>query len=200
MNEREAFLKAICENPDDDTPRLVFADWLQENGNEHDRARAEFIRLQVQFAALLRGAAPGAEEVRKQERAIWAEHKETFRAELPEIGGVAWFPEFHRGFVERCTISSDSQFLQQADAIFTQVPIQHIEIGKFTACKGFESLTHLKRLKSLRLINRRASEAMIRRLMTCDQFNDAMILDLHLGEAGRTFNGQLRKKFGSRII
>ncbi|MBY0460810.1 MAG: TIGR02996 domain-containing protein [Gemmataceae bacterium] len=51
MNEREALLRAVCENPDDDTPRLVFADWLQENGDEHDQARAEFIRAQVRSAA-----------------------------------------------------------------------------------------------------------------------------------------------------
>ncbi len=55
MNEREALLRAVCENPDEDTPRLVFADWLQENGDE---ARAEFIRVQI---ALARGsiAIPG---------------------------------------------------------------------------------------------------------------------------------------------
>jgi hypothetical protein len=27
MNERDAFIRVICERPDDDTPRLVFADW-----------------------------------------------------------------------------------------------------------------------------------------------------------------------------
>jgi len=40
MTERDALLRAVCENPDDDTPRLVFTDWLQENGEEE---RAEFI-------------------------------------------------------------------------------------------------------------------------------------------------------------
>lgn len=38
------FLAAIVAAPDDDTPRLVFADWLDENG---DPDRAEFIRLQT---------------------------------------------------------------------------------------------------------------------------------------------------------
>ena len=37
MNEREALLRAICEHPDEDTPRLVFADWLQENGDDSDQ-------------------------------------------------------------------------------------------------------------------------------------------------------------------
>ena len=41
--EADAFLDAIFDNPDDDTPRLVYADWLQEHGQEN---YAQFIRLQ----------------------------------------------------------------------------------------------------------------------------------------------------------
>ncbi|HEY1190417.1 MAG TPA: TIGR02996 domain-containing protein [Gemmata sp.] len=38
MNEREAFLAAIAAGPwDDETTRLVFADWLDEHG-EHEEA------------------------------------------------------------------------------------------------------------------------------------------------------------------
>jgi uncharacterized protein (TIGR02996 family) len=43
LAQHEAFLRAIFDAPDDDTPRLVYADFLQENGqSEH----AEFIRWQ----------------------------------------------------------------------------------------------------------------------------------------------------------
>ena len=45
-DEREAFLNAIFESPDDDLPRLVFADWLDERG-ESDWA--ELIRCQCQI-------------------------------------------------------------------------------------------------------------------------------------------------------
>ena len=31
MSDRSALLAAVCANPDDDAPRLVFADWLDEN-------------------------------------------------------------------------------------------------------------------------------------------------------------------------
>src|SRR5579884_708793 len=31
--EEEAFLQAITANPDDETPRLVYADWLEERGD-----------------------------------------------------------------------------------------------------------------------------------------------------------------------
>jgi uncharacterized protein (TIGR02996 family) len=43
LDRREAFLLAIFASPDDDLPRLVFADWLEENG---DAAWAETIRRQ----------------------------------------------------------------------------------------------------------------------------------------------------------
>lgn len=32
MSEREAFVRSICEQPEDDVVRLVFADWLDEHG------------------------------------------------------------------------------------------------------------------------------------------------------------------------
>jgi uncharacterized protein (TIGR02996 family) len=39
-----AFQQVILENPDDDTPRLVYADWLQGYGGPE---RGEFIRVRV---------------------------------------------------------------------------------------------------------------------------------------------------------
>src|SRR5947209_8653258 len=52
MSEREAFMRAICDSPEDDTPRLVFADWLDEHGDQNDRTRAAFIRVQCEVARL----------------------------------------------------------------------------------------------------------------------------------------------------
>jgi uncharacterized protein (TIGR02996 family) len=47
MNDGELLLRSICEAPDEDTPRLMYADWLDENGQPE---RAAFIRVQVQLA------------------------------------------------------------------------------------------------------------------------------------------------------
>jgi uncharacterized protein (TIGR02996 family) len=46
VSDRDAFLAAIHDAPEDDAPRLVFADWLDENGEPE---RAEFIRIQVEM-------------------------------------------------------------------------------------------------------------------------------------------------------
>jgi uncharacterized protein (TIGR02996 family) len=48
----DALLAAIRESPDDDAPRLIYADWLEEHGDEKDRAHAELIRAQVEMARL----------------------------------------------------------------------------------------------------------------------------------------------------
>ena len=47
MSDEQRLLAAIVEAPDDDAPRLVYADWLQSRGDP----RGEFIQLQCQLAA-----------------------------------------------------------------------------------------------------------------------------------------------------
>lgn len=90
----EPFLAAINAHIDDDTPRLVFADWLQENGDE---PRAEFIRLQC---AIARGAGDtGAVD------ALLHEHRERWLIGLPKW--CADRPDrcdFRRGFIAAITV------------------------------------------------------------------------------------------------
>jgi uncharacterized protein (TIGR02996 family) len=84
----EPFLAAINADLDDDTPRLVFADWLQENGDE---ARGQFIRLQCTGDA--------------SADAILAEHRERWFSGLPQW--CADRPDgcvFRRGFVAAMTV------------------------------------------------------------------------------------------------
>src|SRR5437764_775929 len=64
--EERAFLEDIIANPDDDVPRLVYADWLDDHcakgqpgwphamdkeGKPYGSARADFIRAQVALAS-----------------------------------------------------------------------------------------------------------------------------------------------------
>ena len=51
--EEQSLRAGVCEAPDDDGRRLVYADWLDDHGSsDADRARAEFIRVQVERARL----------------------------------------------------------------------------------------------------------------------------------------------------
>lgn len=49
MTERDCFMARIIENPADDAPRLIFADWLEEQGESE---RAEFIRVQIALSRI----------------------------------------------------------------------------------------------------------------------------------------------------
>ena len=55
MTDRDALYRAILAHPADDTPRLVYADWLQENGRPEE---AEFLRVSCRLEA----AGPGDPE------------------------------------------------------------------------------------------------------------------------------------------
>ena len=46
-SSHDALYRAICAHPDEDTPRLAFADLVEEAGDE---LRARFIRTQVTLA------------------------------------------------------------------------------------------------------------------------------------------------------
>jgi uncharacterized protein (TIGR02996 family) len=108
---------AIRANPDDDTPRLVYADWLQENGDE---ARAEFIRLQCAIAKLPndretnRKVRPAMEHRQRvlltANRERWAEPALRLyrRNRHPASGRIV--VDFRRGFIWGLQIDLDGAF------------------------------------------------------------------------------------------
>lgn len=49
MTDHDTLLAAIRDSPDDDAPRLIYADWLEEHGEPE---RAEFIRVQCRLARI----------------------------------------------------------------------------------------------------------------------------------------------------
>ena len=75
---KNALLKAIIENPDEDTPRLVFADLLDETDDDHDRA--EFIRLQCGLPGA-DGKPPGCQSGWDREDVLLRQHQERWVAE-----------------------------------------------------------------------------------------------------------------------
>src|SRR4051812_29831368 len=97
MLDDPAFIRMIAANPDDDAPRLVYADYLEESGDPVHIARAEFIRVQVEKARLLPDT-PRSNELwyRDVELLKWARQ---WRAALPQIPTVG-YGGFFRGFIQ----------------------------------------------------------------------------------------------------
>jgi uncharacterized protein (TIGR02996 family) len=48
MTDDESFVRALCERPDDETTRLVYADWLDDRADP----RAEYLRTEAAWVAL----------------------------------------------------------------------------------------------------------------------------------------------------
>jgi uncharacterized protein (TIGR02996 family) len=85
MTPDEAFLQDIIESPDDDSLRLIYADFLDERGDP----RGEFIRVQCELARLS-AANPRRTELVARERELLEQHEEAVATllESPHISGL----------------------------------------------------------------------------------------------------------------
>jgi uncharacterized protein (TIGR02996 family) len=127
MGERERLLAAIIADPDDDLPRWVYADWLEEHG---EPAYAQFIRVQLQLAHS--GAAdPRRQSWEQQQRELLKQYEDQWLAPLRAIVGVSrgrrsgWW--FRRGFVEYVHVPAS--LLRECGAALTQAtPLQAVYV------------------------------------------------------------------------
>jgi uncharacterized protein (TIGR02996 family) len=108
-NKARGFLEDIVAHPDDDTPRLVFADWLEDEG---DGERAEFIRVQIERSRLPEWDARQV-RLRLRERELIEWHGTKWKAELPDLKGVTW-EGFRRGFVATAKFSGFAALQERA--------------------------------------------------------------------------------------
>jgi uncharacterized protein (TIGR02996 family) len=56
MTDEDAFLRKLLEGPADDTARLVYADWLEERGDDLSAKKAELVRLVCRLRELPAGS------------------------------------------------------------------------------------------------------------------------------------------------
>ncbi|HYT92795.1 MAG TPA: TIGR02996 domain-containing protein, partial [Gemmataceae bacterium] len=105
MNERQHLLRAVIDNPEDDSARLAYSDWLDEHADtEADRARAAFIRLQCAAARLDRYDLRRL-DLDGQAEALLEAHGNTWLAGLKNLGINQHYSSFDRGFPEVAMVS-----------------------------------------------------------------------------------------------
>jgi uncharacterized protein (TIGR02996 family) len=160
MSSNPALLAAVCDAPDDDAPRLVYADWLDEHG---DADRAEFIRLQIERSRLPeRDPRASALEARADD--LLRAHDHAWRAELP-----AWAREvrFERGFVGRlaCPLGA---FLKGAAGLFRRAPVRAVRLRNADdgQAAALAASAHLARLAELEVEDSRMTPAGWRPLLS----------------------------------
>jgi uncharacterized protein (TIGR02996 family) len=117
MDLARGFLDDIIANPEDDAPRLVFADWLSDQGQED---RAEFIRVQV---AIANGSATAEmkereAELLKEHAGAWAEPVIPFAEEVL----------FRRGFLEGIATENGSGLHEQLPELCRLFPLRLLRL------------------------------------------------------------------------
>jgi uncharacterized protein (TIGR02996 family) len=120
--EQAALLAAIVADPDDDTPRLAYADWLDENGDDE---QATFIRESITGVV----KKPGPRRAKKEAalRVVAGERGKTW---LKAVGVEYVTPWFVRGFAEQLTFElPDLFFLATEQGLFRVVPVRAVTIG-----------------------------------------------------------------------
>jgi uncharacterized protein (TIGR02996 family) len=154
---RSAFLADILANPKADDVRLIYADWLEEQG---EGERAEFIRVQVELNQFDVGPKPWSRETARRVGYLMKRQRELLRGPKPEIYSpeVVWFnqgdgtetwkilfrPKWSRGFVSAITCPA-ADWLAHADALTAANPIEAVTLTTWPASEQAGTLYHRAR-------------------------------------------------------
>lgn len=148
MSDRDALLNTILAAPDDDQPRLVFSDWLDEHG-ECDRA--ELIRIGLQLATYPKQFNPNDQSTNWKAKQLLKDRQQWLAQSCDGVGlihmelrnaigqgpilnylgygsdGIVYTVE--RGFVSSILCSA-ADWLAHADAIVATQPVREVFLTK----------------------------------------------------------------------
>src|SRR5262245_21920719 len=119
--DERGLLADVIGAPDDDAPRLVYADWLDEHGQAE---RAELIRVQCELACA-EPWTPRRRELSARAKALLS--PANLQAWAVPLGFKPYENNFRRGFVERDCFAP-SRFLELAPAIFQRSPLRQVDL------------------------------------------------------------------------
>jgi uncharacterized protein (TIGR02996 family) len=119
-------LAAVLHNPQDDAPRLAYADAIASA----DRARAVFIRTQIALARQRTLSPSVRRDLRRRARSLSHRHGKRWLAECPVLPGVTWLERFARGFPDFCSVPDAATFRRQSATIFAAAPVERLYIHR----------------------------------------------------------------------
>jgi uncharacterized protein (TIGR02996 family) len=136
MNDEQlALLQQIRTHPDDDLSRLVYADWLEERG---EQPMAELIRCHIERERLDPNSAQHF-GLLMHAGMLLAQHRDRWTAEWNRRFGVTGV-EFARGIPEEVELPI-GRFAGVADELFATFPVRHVMLT------GVATLAALRRLR-----------------------------------------------------
>ncbi len=203
MSDRDALLHAIGEHPEEDTPRLMYADWLDENG---DPDRADFVRAQVGLASPGLPSGDRYPLVRKNVHYLtnFVRH---WQAQLPRLHGIEW-GDFNRGLIEEVRAATERPIVAHAAAVFAVPGIHVLRLWRLDSGRALGDVPELARLRSFRLIAG-ATAGALGALFASPHLARLSVLDLYGNRVDNTvvaeiadgrFPGLTELRLGANII
>jgi uncharacterized protein (TIGR02996 family) len=175
MSLDEVFWQDILDHPNDDVPRLVYADWLEEQANPEAAARGGFMHAQC-LLARLPAEDPNRAALEKRARALLAEHEQAWSLPLLRRCQVdRWC--FHRGAVEEVEMR-EPPFLEHAEELFRQLPLRRLHLTDVHQPAQLALYPQLSRIEALDLRYSRLTDAGVRALLTSPFLTSLRELDL----------------------
>ncbi|MCI0462657.1 MAG: TIGR02996 domain-containing protein [Gemmataceae bacterium] len=219
MNVEAGLLRTIAREPDDDAPRLVYADWLEEHGQTE---RADFIRAQSELATLPEDS-PRRRELAFRARELLERHEQEWVEPLRP-----WVHDWHfvRGFVEKVGLKA-ADLEERAEDLFASYPVRRLwvtELGGSVeplicipadhqltgldlcgndldtdALRRLAQLEHLRGLRTLGLLFNRIDDEGARLLREAPFFQDLSLIRCGANPIGVEERLRLQGHFGDRV-
>jgi len=150
MPDDPAFIRMIAAAPEDDAPRLVYADYLEETGDPAKMAWAELIRVQVEKVRLVPHTRRWTELRRREKALLDREHE--WRPELPVIEGIE-YATFHRGFIDHI-LASRASLHRHLSLLVQRIPLRILTLSKVDvrSFRKFSQTPEFTQIEELRFV------------------------------------------------
>jgi uncharacterized protein (TIGR02996 family) len=186
----QAFLRAVCDAPDDDGPRLVYADFLDESGDPVRVARAEFIRLQCTLARR-RDNDPRTADGRQRAAALLAAYRRAwngpvhrrlhagpFRGQVRSRRGLLKGWGYRRGFIAEVTAHA-AAVANYSDELAALGPLERLRVwGAAPVLPALLAAPLLARVRELDLSRNQLTDAAVALLLGAPHLAGLSLLDL----------------------
>jgi uncharacterized protein (TIGR02996 family) len=180
------FVRAICDEPDDDALRLVYADWLEDHGQAE---RAELIRVQCALAA--DDPPPDRAGLERRERELLRDFGAEWAAPIRHL--VSSY-EYRRGFIDEAHVEART-FAESHEELLTRAPLRRLHLTwgeeppheRARLVPRLLASPRLRHLRALDLAHNNLGSAGACALAVCDSLSGLTDLGLshnHIGAAG----------------
>jgi uncharacterized protein (TIGR02996 family) len=172
VSDEAALLAAIRTELEEDTPRLAYADWLDENNRA---ARAEFIRVQIELARVRRVTSLRRIKLHMRESELLTGNVADWIGELRELfpvrGGTYFGAHYHGGWLDGSDVAFRINFVRgfvgfvrgswepwcmHGNAIVSRHPVQQVELTTVASPTALRK--RLRRLKGGKKLEEQISD------------------------------------------